>query len=146
MPGESPDVFAAKAAAKAARPGSSLAARASFRDSDASRRPAGPSIEFAPAPEFTAPSAPAESALQKMASSGADQISHAKPFGNLFGHPRGLTFLFATEMWERFSYYGMRALLVLYMTKYLLLAGHADGVIGLARCAACWRAHKLARF
>ncbi len=66
-----------------------------------------------------------------MASSHADQISHAKPFGDLFGHPRGLTFLFTTEMWERFSYYGMRALLVLYMTKYLLLAGHADGVIGL---------------
>ncbi len=66
-----------------------------------------------------------------MASSGADQISHAKPFGDLFGHPRGLTFLFATEMWERFSYYGMRALLVLYMTKYLLVAGRADGVIGL---------------
>ena len=40
--------------------------------------------------------------------------------GELFGHPRGLTFLFATEMWERFSYYGMRALLVLYMVKYLL--------------------------
>jgi POT family proton-dependent oligopeptide transporter len=65
-----------------------------------------------------------------MASS-ADQISHAKPFGDLFGHPRGLTFLFATEMWERFSYYGMRALLVLYMTKYLLSPGRAEGVIGL---------------
>ena len=38
--------------------------------------------------------------------------------GELFGHPRGLTFLFTTEMWERFSYYGMRALLVLYMVKY----------------------------
>jgi len=36
---------------------------------------------------------------------------------DLFGHPRGLTFLFATEMWERFSYDGMRALLVLYMVK-----------------------------
>jgi POT family proton-dependent oligopeptide transporter len=66
-----------------------------------------------------------------MASSDADQISHAKRFGDLFGHPRGLTFLFATEMWERFSYYGMRALLVLYMTKYLLSTGRADGVIGL---------------
>src|ERR1700693_2866590 len=52
--------------------------------------------------------------------------------GDRFGHPRALTYLFATEMWERFSYYGMRALLVLYMTKYLLLAGRADGVIGLA--------------
>jgi POT family proton-dependent oligopeptide transporter len=49
----------------------------------------------------------------------------------LFGHPRGLTFLFATEMWERFSYYGMRSLLVLYMTKYLLLPDHAGGVAGL---------------
>ncbi|HZA50704.1 MAG TPA: peptide MFS transporter, partial [Myxococcaceae bacterium] len=33
-----------------------------------------------------------------------------------FGHPRGLSTLFFTEMWERFSYYGMRALLVLFMT------------------------------
>ncbi len=46
-----------------------------------------------------------------------------------FGHPRGLTFLFGTEMWERFSYYGMRALLVLYLTKYLLLPGHVEGVL-----------------
>ncbi len=51
--------------------------------------------------------------------------------GDLFGHPRGLTFLFTTEMWERFSYYGMRSLLVLYMTKYLL-AGHLDTALGLA--------------
>ena len=49
-----------------------------------------------------------------------------------FGHPKGLAFLFTTEMWERFSYYGMRALLVLYMTKYVLLPGHAGEVIGLA--------------
>jgi proton-dependent oligopeptide transporter, POT family len=51
--------------------------------------------------------------------------------GDLFGHPRGLAFLFSTEMWERFSYYGMRALLVLYMVKYLLLPEHAEKVIGL---------------
>ena len=50
---------------------------------------------------------------------------------DLFGHPRGLTFLFTTEMWERFSYYGMRSLLVLYMTKYLLLPDHAGSVAGL---------------
>jgi POT family proton-dependent oligopeptide transporter len=49
----------------------------------------------------------------------------------IFGHPRGLTFLFTTEMWERFSYYGMRSLLVLYMTKYLLLPDHAGNVVGL---------------
>ncbi len=35
--------------------------------------------------------------------------------GNFFGHPKGLATLFFTEMWERFSYYGMRALLLLYM-------------------------------
>ena len=39
--------------------------------------------------------------------------------------------LFFAELWERFSYYGMRALLVLYMTKYVLLPGHAGEVIGL---------------
>jgi len=33
-----------------------------------------------------------------------------------FGHPRGLATLFFTEMWERFSYYGMRAMLILFMT------------------------------
>lgn len=43
----------------------------------------------------------------------------------LFGHPRGLAVLFFTEMWERFSYYGMRGLLVLY-----LVADVADGGFG----------------
>ena len=51
---------------------------------------------------------------------------------DLFGHPRALTFLFATEMWERFSYYGMRALLTLYMVNYLLRPEHFDTVIGLS--------------
>src|SRR4051812_10469500 len=46
------------------------------------------------------------------------------------GHPRGLAFLFATEMWERFSYYGMRALLVLYMVKYLLQSDRLGIVVG----------------
>ncbi|HEX3674233.1 MAG TPA: peptide MFS transporter [Rhizomicrobium sp.] len=50
--------------------------------------------------------------------------------GTLFGHPRGLTYLFTTEMAERFSYYGMRAILVLYLTNYLLLHPTVDGVIG----------------
>ncbi len=50
----------------------------------------------------------------------------------LFGHPRGLSFLFATEMWERFSYYGMRAILMYYLTDYLLLPGHSERVAGLA--------------
>jgi POT family proton-dependent oligopeptide transporter len=58
-------------------------------------------------------------------------IAGAPRGGDLFGHPRALTFLFATEMWERFSYYGMRALLVLYMVKYLLDPQRAGGVVGL---------------
>src|SRR5438132_10022408 len=48
----------------------------------------------------------------------------------LFGHPRGLTYLFTTEMWERFSYYGMRAILVLYLTNFLLLPGPSEHVVG----------------
>src|SRR5919201_2922064 len=44
-----------------------------------------------------------------------------------FGHPRGLSTLFFTEMWERFSYYGMRAFLILYMT-----APAAAGGLGFA--------------
>lgn len=48
-----------------------------------------------------------------------------------FGHPPGLFYLAFTEMWERFSYYGMTALLTLYMTKQLLLPGHAEHVVGL---------------
>ena len=46
------------------------------------------------------------------------------------GHPRGLSLLFLTEMWERFSFYGMRALLVLYMVKFLLPPEHSQ-VIGM---------------
>src|SRR3954466_1878873 len=48
----------------------------------------------------------------------------------LFGHPKGLTVLFATETWERFSYFGMSALLVLYLVKYVLAPGQSEHVIG----------------
>jgi POT family proton-dependent oligopeptide transporter len=41
---------------------------------------------------------------------------------SFFGHPRGLAILFFAEMWERFSYYGMRALLVLYLTQHFLFS------------------------
>ena len=48
-----------------------------------------------------------------------------------FGQPRGLTVLFLTNMWEQFSYYGMRALLVYYMTKELMFSqGRASLVYG----------------
>src|SRR2546421_3814477 len=47
-----------------------------------------------------------------------------------FGHPRGLAFIVFTEAWERFSFYGMQALLVLYMAGYLLHPGTVEQVIG----------------
>lgn len=48
------------------------------------------------------------------------------------GHPRGLYYLASTELWERFSFYGMQALLTLYMVKQLLLPGFSEHVWGLA--------------
>lgn len=49
----------------------------------------------------------------------------------VIGHPRGLFVLFYAEMWERFSYYGMRALLILYLTKFWLFAdGEATLIYG----------------
>ncbi len=50
----------------------------------------------------------------------------------LLGHPRGMAFIVGAESMDAFSFYGMQALLVLYMTKYLLLPGHAGHVAGLA--------------
>ncbi|HVU21303.1 MAG TPA: oligopeptide:H+ symporter [Rhizomicrobium sp.] len=44
------------------------------------------------------------------------------------GHPVGLGWLSGTEFWERFSYYGMQAVLVLYLTNYLLLPGHVEQI------------------
>jgi POT family proton-dependent oligopeptide transporter len=55
----------------------------------------------------------------------------AAPKATLLGHPRALAFLFTTEMWERFSYYGMRSLLVLYMVNYLFAPERFNSVIGL---------------
>lgn len=49
-----------------------------------------------------------------------------------FGHPRGLAYLAFTEVWEGFSYYGMQALLVLYMVGQLLTPGHVEHVVGLS--------------
>jgi POT family proton-dependent oligopeptide transporter len=48
------------------------------------------------------------------------------------GHPKGVYFLAFTEAWERFSYYGMTALLVLYMTQQLFMPGHIEHVAGFA--------------
>ena len=47
------------------------------------------------------------------------------------GHPRQLSRLFTIEMWERFGFYGMRAVLVIYLTKHFLMADHeASGIVG----------------
>lgn len=51
--------------------------------------------------------------------------------GELWGHPKGVYFLAGTEAWERFSFYGMRALLVLYLVQELLLPGHVENVGGM---------------
>jgi POT family proton-dependent oligopeptide transporter len=55
-----------------------------------------------------------------MAVAAADITAHDRSF---FGHPRGLSTLFFTEMWERFSYYGMRVLLILFMTAPVAAGG-----------------------
>jgi POT family proton-dependent oligopeptide transporter len=46
-----------------------------------------------------------------------------------FGHPRGLAILFFTEMWERFSYYGMRGLLILYLTQHFLFSDQRSALM-----------------
>jgi POT family proton-dependent oligopeptide transporter len=51
----------------------------------------------------------------------------------LFGHPRGVAFIAATEVWDRISFQGMQALLVLYMVEQLLLPGHVERIAGFAR-------------
>lgn len=50
-----------------------------------------------------------------------------------FGHPRGLAYIVFTEGWERFSFHGMQALLILYMTGYLLHPGTIEQVSGFAQ-------------
>jgi proton-dependent oligopeptide transporter, POT family len=49
---------------------------------------------------------------------------------SFFGHPRGLGYIAFTEAWERFSYYGMQSLLVLYMVNRLLHPGHIEHIAG----------------
>lgn len=57
----------------------------------------------------------------------------ARPGDTAFlGHPKALGYLAFTEAWERFSYYGMQSLLVLYMTKTLLLSPHVEQIAGFA--------------
>ena len=48
---------------------------------------------------------------------------------SFFGHPKGLAILFFTEMWERFSYYGMRGLLIIYLTQHFLFSDERSNLI-----------------
>ena len=57
----------------------------------------------------------------------ADHSAEAQK--TLFGHPRGLFVLFFAEMWERFSYYGMRALLIFYLTQHWLFSDERSSII-----------------
>lgn len=62
-------------------------------------------------------------------------MNNTKPLSTktFFGHPIGLFVLFFTEMWERFSFYGMRALLMLYMTQYLIKTSEmSQQIVGFA--------------
>ncbi|MGK2962489.1 MAG: peptide MFS transporter [Gemmatimonadaceae bacterium] len=57
------------------------------------------------------------------------QVQSGDSAGTLLGHPKGLFVLFFAEMWERFSYYGMRALLIFYLTKHWLFSDEQSSVI-----------------
>jgi len=70
------------------------------------------------------------------------QAVQRPPQGGFFGHPRGLATLFFTEMWERFSYYGMRGILILFMVDAIqtgglgMTDGKAAAIYGLYTAAA----------
>lgn len=57
-----------------------------------------------------------------MSNASATAVTQQISTPTLLGHPRGLAVLFFAEMWERFSYYGMRGLLILYLTKHWLFS------------------------
>ncbi|MBS0661105.1 MAG: peptide MFS transporter [Verrucomicrobia bacterium] len=59
--------------------------------------------------------------------------SPATGWRGLFEHPRGLWVLAGTELWDRISFHGMQALLVLYMTGTLLQPGHVEHILGFAQ-------------
>lgn len=59
----------------------------------------------------------------------ANISSAAADSKTILGHPRGLFILFFTEMWERFSYYGMRGLLIIYLTQHFLFSDEKSSII-----------------
>src|SRR5205085_186037 len=78
------------------------------------------------------PSAPSASVTSCFRGIRLAVATAAVPSGASFlGHPRGLLFLSFTEVWERFSFYGMQALLVLYMVDQALTPGHIHAILGM---------------
>src|SRR5437764_8746477 len=63
-------------------------------------------------------------------SAATEEGGAATPQRRFIGHPIGLAWLSGSEFWERFAYYGMQTLLVLYLTHYLLQPGHIEQVWG----------------
>ena len=79
------------------------------------------------------PYKPALNQSEKLAKANRAQHSAAMPDPDdrsFFGHPRGLGYIAFTEAWERFSYYGMQSLLILYMVHQLLHPGHIEHIAG----------------
>ena len=68
--------------------------------------------------------------MAAMAAATADLETEDRRDRSFIGHPIGLAWLSGSEFWERFCYYGMQTLLVLYLTHYLLLPGHIEQVWG----------------
>ncbi|MFL2840928.1 MAG: peptide MFS transporter [Pseudohongiellaceae bacterium] len=60
---------------------------------------------------------------------GIAEVDKTVSCNTIFGHPRGLVILFLTEMWERFSYYGMRGLLIFYLTEHFLFTQERSSLI-----------------
>ena len=71
-------------------------------------------------------SVPGEGKLTDTTAAPVDPVENDTSF---FGHPKGLMILFLTEMWERFSYYGMRGLLILYLTQHFLFSDEKSALI-----------------
>src|SRR5467141_2804897 len=90
-----------------------------------------PAGRFAPAGRAPGPRTAKRAVRWKGRRMTAPAATAPTPDRGWFGHPRGLSTLFFTEMWERFSYYGMRGFLILYMTKALGFTDpHAGAVYG----------------
>src|SRR5208282_2204097 len=100
-------------------------ADASYSSFDASHRPATITQALDPTSPRSRSCGPTEnspsvqgSRIDHMAAFTGDDAAITVKQRTFLGHPVGLYVLFFTEMWERFSYYGMRALLMLYMVNY----------------------------